>query len=749
MLVACSILSTEIVLTRVFSVMMWYHFAFLAVSVSLFGLGLGGLFLHVLGKRLAGREDTLIASAAVGYGITTAVLMFALLSMKLGTFEMSIAGLSKLALVYLLAALPFFCGGMFVSLMLRLGHKQAGKVYLFDLVGAGLGCLLTIPLLKLFGGPAAILVSGALGVAGGMVASEAWRRPARLAAGVATAAALLTIVAVHIATGSDLLEPRYTKGNEEPDRLAVAWNSFSRVIAFARPEIGDIMLEIDGIAHTPITPFDGDTAKTQVPSANLQRLPFILRPKASVLIFGSGGGEHILTAMDAGATDIVGVEYNPIVVDMVENRFADVAGGLFQYPGVEVVIDEGRSYIRRANRKFDVIQFTLIDTWAATAAGAFTLSENNVFTVQSMHEYMDHLRADGVISIKRWFEAEEVVLRLMALGKHVLVQRGVTAPEKHFFIARNNEFANMMIKNEPFTLDEMGDLVEQCAKMNLTIVYSPYHEGEGEAFKELAMRRDMDAWYAEQSMDLTPPTDNRPFLFYTLRLRDLPQVFSQAYSAKIHNIGPLMLFVLLGLVLVFVVTLMIVPGWLMRDREAKPPKTWALYFAALGLAYLMVELAMMAKFILYLGHPTYALAVVLFTFLISSGLGAWASERIYPDKAVPYLRAIVGALALYAAVFLVISPVLFHATLAMPLPTRITIAVLAILPLGFMMGVPFPLGVRQLGYDFPGSVPWMYAVNSAASVLGSVAAMLLAVHFGFSSAITTGLALYIVAAFLL
>lgn len=749
LLVACGILTTEIVLTRIFSVMMWYHFAFLAISVALFGLGLGGMLLHVLGRRVQGREDALLAYAPAVSGVAAGVLIVTLLSVRLGAFDLTVAGMGRLALVYLLASLPFLAGGVFIALMLRIGHNRAGRVYLYDLIGAGLGCLLTIPLLRLVGGPAAVLVAGALGTVGGIIAAESWKKPLRLTVGLIVAVLLVTVAGVHLATGNKLLEPKYTKGNLEPERLAVAWNSFSRVIAFDRPEVGDVMLEIDGIAHTPITPFDGDTAKTQVPSANLQRLPFIVRPNADTLIFGSGGGEHILTALDCGARHVTGIEYNPIIVDMVDRRFAHVSGGLFQRPDVEIVIAEGRSFIRRTKNKYDVIQFTLIDTWAATAAGAFTLTENNVYTVEAMHEYLDHLKPGGLVSFKRWFEADEIVLRLMALAKFALLQRGVKEPAKHFFIARNEEFANLMVKNEPFTLDEMGDLVEQCAKLDLRIVYSPYHNGEDDRFKELAQRGDFAGWVADQKLDLSPPTDDRPFLFYTLRLRDMPEVFRQAYSSKIHNIGPVLLFALLGLVSVFVVFLMIVPAWLTRDRSARPPRRWAPYFALLGMAYLLVEIALMAKFILYLGHPTYALAVVLFTFLVSSGIGARLSEFLYPDTAPRRLRALVAALAVYAVVLLLFSPLLFHHTLALALPWRIAISVATILPLGLLMGVPFPLGVRLLGYDFPGSVPWMYAVNSAASVLGSVAAMLLAVHFGFPSAITVGLVLYLVASFLL
>ncbi|NLH49575.1 MAG: hypothetical protein GX444_13390 [Myxococcales bacterium] len=747
-LVACAMLATEIVLTRVYSVVMWYHFAFLAISVSLFGMGLGALLAHWFGSRLAGREEAALSFAGAASGAAGGLLIALLLTMKLGDFEFTSASLLKLALVYTVSALPFVAGGLFISLLLQLEAKRAGVVYFFDLIGAGLGCLLTVPLLKLFGGPAAVLVAGALAALGGVTAGGADKK-SRWTVGLAVAGGLLAVAIFHLTTGSTLLEPRYVKGNREPARLTVDWNSFSRVIAFARPDIGDIMIEIDGIAHTPITPFDGDTAKTQDAAAYLQRLPYIIRPGSTTLIFGSGGGEHVLTALDAGAKRVVALEYNPLVVDLVRNRFANVSGGLYNRPDVDVVIDEGRSYIRRTNEKFDVIQFTLIDTWAATAAGAFALSENNVFTVEAMHEYFDHLAPGGMISIKRWNDTQEIVLRLMALAKTVLLQQGVKYPERHFFIARDEAFANLMIKKDEFTLQEMGDLVEHCAKLNLPIVYSPYHSGDDPRFKELAERGDFAAWFAEQKQDLSPTTDNRPFLFYTLRLRNLPEVFKEAYSAKIHNLGPLVLYALGALVLGLVALFILLPAWLTRESKAKPPFRFALYFAALGLAYLLVEVAIMQKFILYLGHPTYALTVVLFTILLASGLGAGLSERIYPDRTVPRLRVIVGALALYVAVLLIVSPRLFHETLALALPLRIGLTVLFLLPLGLLMGMPFPLGIRLVGYDYPRGVTWMFAVNSAASVLGSVAAMLLAVNFGFSSAIILGLALYLVAGFLL
>jgi SAM-dependent methyltransferase len=746
-LLAAAALTTEIVLTRIYSVVLSYHFAFLAVSVSLFGLGFGGLALHILGRRLDDFDDALLTYAGAAMGAANGLLVVLLLTLRLNPFDWSRHSLLQLAAVCLASAAPFVAAGFFVALTLRAGQKRAGFVYLFDLVGAGLGCLLTIPLLQFVGGPAAVLVAGALAALGGVVAGQPFK-PLRFGVGLVVAAVLLSVVGVHLAQNGQLLEPRYVKNAVEPPRLAVAWNSFSRVTAQLRPDVGDILLTADGVAHTRITPFTGDAASTQTAEANLQRLPYILRPSASTLIFGAGGGENVLTALDAGASQIMGVEYNPIVVDMVRRRFASVAGGLFSLPNVRVAVDEGRSFIRRTPEKFDIIQFTLIDTWAATAAGAFSLTENNVFTVEAMNEYFDHLRPGGLLSIKRWSAGRDVALRLVVLLKAVLQARGAREPERHFFIAHDNEFVNLMVKKEPFTLREMGDLVEQCARLNLAIAYSPFHPGDDPGFADLLGEADLNRWLAKQPYDLSPPTDDRPFLFYTVRLKDLPQVMKQAAGVRAHNIGPAMLLALVGLTALFVAALMLLPVWSTRDKQARAPLRWTAYFALLGMGCLLVEVATVQKFILYLGRPTYALAVVLFTLLLSSGVGAALSEAASADKAASRVRLLIAAIAFYAAAFMALSPRLFFDTLAAPLSERIGISVALLAPLGLLMGMPFPLGVRLVGADHPRAVPWMYAIASAGAVLGSAAATAIALHWGFAGAITAGLLSYVAACLL-
>ncbi|MBZ0270828.1 hypothetical protein K8I61_02240 [bacterium] len=744
-LVAAAVLATEIILTRVFSVVMWYHFAFLAISVCLFGLGLGALALHLFGSRIrAGEMPRHLGRAAVVMALSQIAVVALLRTMKLGDMDLSVAFLAKMSVVFLAASAPFAGAGFFLGLVFSRGADRIGAIYLSDLAGAAAGCVATIFLLDVLGGEAALLGTALVAIAGGLVACAgiAPREETYSLAGAALV--LASIIGVHSATG--FLTIHHSKGNDEPDPIVVRWNTFSRVIAYHRPQIGDIMLEIDGVAHTPVTPYTGDAQATQTPDANLQRLPYEFLENEDVLVVGSGGGEHILTALAAGARHVLGVEMNPIIIGMVEQEFASMAGGLFQAPNVDVVLAEGRSYIARAPKKFDVINFTLVDTWAATAGGAFALTENYLFTKEAFHEYFDHLTPRGMLAVKRWRDAPEYVLRMAALGRAVLEERGVDSPENCVFVATNDKFANVMIRNTPFTLDDIHELHADALALGLEILYSPYTETGLAAIKQMLRAPVLADWLRAQHLDLAPPTDNRPFFFNTLRLSDLAESFKLAWSAKIRNVGLLIVFALFGIASAFVALLMLGPLVVIRRHRLllSGHLRAALFFAAIGVGYLVLEIAVMQSFILYLGHPTLTLAVFLATLLASSAAGSGASSFLGKRK--PRLSLVVVVVLLIGAALLLRagSPRVFAATLGLPVAQRAFITVLLLFPLGFLMGMPFPLGVRAVNEDE--TVPWMFAVNSAASVLGSVAAIVLAMSFGFTAATLAGLAAYGLAA---
>ncbi len=742
-LMAASVLATEIILTRVFSVLMWYHFAFLAICVCLFGMGVGSLALHLFGRNL--RDDDLpvhMAWSALGFVISQVICVMLLRIMKLGSLDVNLVSLLQMGIVFLVCAVPFGFAGLFLGLVFSRGSKNIGNIYFADLTGAALGCIITIWILGVFGGAASLLAVAILAAVAGLVACPGYFGKDKTLSLVGGIVGLALLLVIDHFTG--FLVFHHSKGNEEPDPIAVAWNSFSRVIAFERPKLGDVMMEIDGVAHAPITPFHGDIEATQVESAKLQRLPFEYLDKPKVLIVGSGGGEHILTALAAGAREVVGIEMNPIVIDWVDKKFDDMAGGLFRWPGVKVELAEGRSFIARSKEKYDTINFTLIDTWAATAAGAFSLTENFLFTEQAFNEYFDHLTPQGFLSIKRWQEPEEYPMRLAVLGRKVLEDRGVEDPEECIFIAANDAFANIIIATREFGTQDVVRLKKLTEQLNLKILYSPKLSGPENIFRKL-LTGETSKVLADSPYDLSPPTDDHPFFFYTLRTGDLPKTFAMAWGSKIRNLGTLILFSLAGIVTVCVIVLLIGPLVLVRQHRLllKGNLRAGLYFALIGVGFLTVEVSMMQSFILFLGHPTLTLAVFLATLLFTGGLGAAISGRLGKEYPRRTLMMLIFGLIAYALFLRAVQEPIFSSALGLSTAVRCGITVLILAPLGILMGMPFPFGVRAVSED--GTVPWMFAINSAASVLGSILAMVIALSFGFTFTQFVGLATYFLA----
>ena len=762
-LVAGSLIGLEIAVTRIYSVVLWYHFAFLAVSVCLFGMGVAGIFLHLLGDRQkeknTGRDLCLLA---VGQGLAVVIAITALLQMRMGSLSMSAGMLVRLAGIFFLSAVPFFFGGAFLSLAIRRYHQHVGRIYFADLVGASLGCLSVIPLLSLFGAPATAYLYGLTAVVAALVLAQDLNNNRLKTLSVVVGTILLIVVALSQWVG--FFQVRYSKGNAEPEHLVERWNSFSRVIAYPRQyvedgrTVKDVMMEIDGVAHTPINPFDGDPKNSWFHTFDLSALPFSIKPDADLLIFGSGGGEHIITALPFKPHHITGVEMNPIVVNLVRNEFSELAGGILDLPNVSIVIDEGRSFLARTKEFYDVIQFTLVDTWASTVSGGYVLTENHVFTEEAFTSYFNRLKPGGLLTLKRWFKAddmsvEEYTLRLVSLTRAVMAKSGRTDFSENYFIAGYSEFANLIVKPDGFSLDEVLQLLDFCSEHGLEVIYSPFYQMEENNFHKLIGAPDMDDFIRKYPFDISPVNDNRPFFFYTLRPGDMGRLFSLSYSAKVRNIGPLVLVGLLVVVILAVGLFIFLPLALTRQsiRQVGGPKEalkFAAYFGLIGVGFLLVEIALMQKFILFLGHPIYALAVILFSILLFGGFGSHLSQKISDQKIRRSLIGILIALILFASGLVLASPLLMDRLIGLSALAKAAVSMLLLAPVGLAIGMPFPLGVRLLAGCDERLIPWMWAVNSAGSVLGSVLAMVLAVHLGFTATILLGLVCYLLVAIL-
>jgi len=763
--ISAALLMTELALTRIFSVTMYYHFAFLAISIALFGLGASGVYVYLARRRL-GRvaPARLLAWHALAYALVTTLSLALLVRLRVG-LNYSVENLLLMLAIYALAAMPFFAGGAVVSLAITRLAGRINLVYAADLLGASAGCLLLLPLLDRVGAPGVVLATSALGA----IAACAFAPPASRAR-VLLLAALLVIVpwAAH-ASGVVSFDVTLTKGHTGDTVLFSKWNSFSRVAVYDRrhgewslsatytgPMPDSRFMDIDSAASTPIIRFPGDLASVAYLKAELTALGYHLaEPGFTALVIGPGGGRDLLSALVFGARRVDGVEINPIIaLDVMGDRFLDYSGRLYARPDVRIAVEDGRSFVRRSPERYDVIQASLVDTWAATAAGAYTLTENSLYTVEAFDDYLEHLSDHGFLTITRW--ALDGV-RLVSLAQEACARRGWSAADR-LAVVQHEKVATFILKKSPFTPAEVQRLQRVCDDLKFTVLYAPgvtpperlaptgpgHWEAAGDApndYARLVLAADREAFYAGYPLDITPTTDDRPFFFHTTKVKDQMGVafgrtmlFGNGLSALMTLMG-----ISAALVLLFILGPMVLGG---RTALGKGWPWWLAYFGLLGAAFMLVEVALLQRFVLLLGHPVYSLTVTLFSLLLGTGTGSFLSRRIAePRVRARLVTALLGVTLLGLAATAALPPVI-RAAVGAPLGARIALAVALLFPAGILMGLPLPAGVRLLARRQPELLPWAWAMNGALSVLGATLAVFIAMNWGFSVTLLVGAAVY-------
>jgi hypothetical protein len=741
----------ELALTRVFSVVYFYHFAFLAISIALFGLGAGGVFSYVV----AGWRGSLYAklgSLAIANALAIVLCLAYLLNPggKMDTPSMMAA--------YFIAAIPFVLSGTIISLAIAETIKRVDRVYFFDLMGAATGCAVLVPLLKWIGGPNTILVAAILFA----VSAAIWFHLARAARG-RILAVLLGLLLVGLITYNYkyfLIEVKTAKGVPIKDEEFVKWNEFSRIAL--KPEPGSNMksIVIDADAATGVARFDFahlSPAQKFDLSYGGAGFVYLLRPGAKTLIIGPGGGWDVSRALASGSKDITGVEINPIIADVImKKRFPQYSNRLYFRPEVNIHIEDGRSFVRRSDQYYEVLQATLVDTWASTAAGAFALSENNLYTTNAFVDYLSHLTDDGVMSFTRWgFDPPRESLRVVALARAALEQLGEHDASRHIAVVREHlqqlkgwgAQDTILIGRHALTDTDLETLRKSAEIAKMEIVYLPGTTHET-PFRTLLETAQPKKFYEGYEFDVRPVSDDRPFFFYTVQARDLWQFVLHASREtadyKVNNALP----VLFGLVAISIVATLVIlalPPLVLRHSLPSAPgaKRALLYFLFIGAGYILIQVSLIQKFVLFLGHPTYALTVIIFSMLLSSGLGSFVSKRIIGSLVgLPSVLIFVALAVLVLS--LAVGPV-SESGVALPLPLKILIAVAMISPVGFAMGVPFPTGLTSLEKIMPAAVRWAWSVNAASSVLGSAAAMFLAIYLGLKMTLIIGGLFYLLA----
>lgn len=740
----------ELALTRIFSVVFYYHFAFLAISIALFGLGAGGIFSYAVAKWKQEFFFKLGLLGTAAGALVVCALVFLLT--RAGPL-----GYGTLALVYFTSALPFFLSGTVVSLVIAETIERVGRVYFFDLMGAAGGCLLLIPLLEWVGGPGTVLSAGAALAASGAVWFHlAGKRGGRIAA-AAMALGLAALVAFNAAR--PLFDVRYAKGREVKPERFVKWNSFSRI--GLRGQAGSAMILIDADAATGIPYYDYERlseAERRDLLGTGPGLPYVLRPGAKTLVIGAGGGSDLARALASGSRDVTGVEINPIIArTIMRERFPELSRGLYHRPEIRIRVEDGRNFVRRTPERYQVVQATLVDTWASTAAGAFALSENNLYTREAFTEYLERLTSDGLLVFTRWgLEPPRESLRLVSLAVEALVRLGEKEPWRHVAVVREGRPQDLggwgasdtvLIGRKPLGETDLARLRDSAMRHGYELVYLPDQPGQN-PFHGLLRGPDRKAFFRVYRYDVSPVDDNRPFFFYTVQPRELWAFLKGARGSADYQINravPL-LFGLLAVSIAATALMLALPRLVLASRLPRgrgvPRFLW--YFLFLGVGYILVQVALVQKFVLLLGHPTYALTVIIFSMLLASGLGSYFSRRIVGGSGARLGAVLALATAMVAGLAAVLGR-LPEAGVAWPLGARFVASVALVAPAAFLMGIPFPTGLRRLEQRHPPSVRWAWSVNAAASVMGSVAAVALAILLGLQETLLVGAGMYLCA----
>ena len=740
----------ELSLTRIFSVVFYYHFAFLAISIALFGLGSGGVFSYVVVAR-PGRLYTKLGVLGLADALCVVGSLWFILSRP------SELGYGTLAAVYIASALPFFLAGTVVSIAMSEAIERVDRAYFFDLAGAAAGCLVLIPFLNTFGGPNTVISAGVFyGIAAAIWFHQAgnFRRRA-----VAVLVALLLVVLMVVNGRMHMLDVRVAKGEKLPPEKFVAWNSFSRVGVTTNRGYTSIVIDADAATALADKDWDHLTAKEHRDlSHDGPGFPYYLRPGAKTLVIGAGGGYDVARSLASGSRDITAVEINPIIANKImRDRFAEESHRLYFRPEVHLVIEDGRSFVRRSTEKYQVLQATLVDTWASTAAGAFALSENNLYTTDAFYDYLTHLTPDGMLVFTRWgFDPPRESLRLVTLAMDALARLGQSDPARHVMVVRDDASKlygwgaqdTVLISLEPFTDADIAHAKQLLSETKLEPVYLP-GDGSNTPFAQLLTSPNPPAFWRSYRYDVSPVSDDRPFFFYTVQPRDLWNFVMNANTAsadyKVNRAIPL-LFALIAVSIGATLLILILPRLVLGTRLPKQEGVFLflMYFLCLGAGYILIQVALIQKFVLLLGHPTYALTVIVFSMLVASGAGSFWSRRVIAGSDARLMRVLAGV-AILVAVLAFAAPALTAGAVSWPLPAKMLITALAIAPAAFLMGMPFPSGLRRLEERHSPSVRWAWSLNAAASVLGSGGAIVLAIYTGLQATLLFGGALYLIA----
>ena len=769
-LVSLVLMMFEVNLVRLFSVLMYYHLAFFVLALSLFGIGIGGLYAHLLRSYFERRNKHLDWMDYLPLLLSIAVVgtLFFLVSFPLGRMDGQLPGMGRMMLTFVLASLPFMIGSMFISNIFANRPQDAGTLYFSDLVGASAGCLAVVPAMQWLGGlntPLLVAILAVIPVVAGAGKGFNARKTAAWAVG-----GFVVVVALVSMKFGLLSLPGPLPG----EVLFSKWNFYSHISVqenpgwrgwwlspnYDGPINPHLQLFQDRRAPAFIEKFDGDFEKVKYLRHDITALPYYITDPVKVLIIGAGGGRDILTAKLFGVPDVTGVELNPITAGLMRNEFRDYSGNVYGMEGVRIAVDNGRTFVQRDDQKYDLIYTSLADTQSANNQGAYVLSENHLYTIQAFESYWDRLVDDGVCSVITAAGWGEHMTRTVNTVARALERKGVSDPASHIIVIMTPEYPpktpGMCIaySKVPVSKERVLRTRKACDALGFSVAWPAQPDRPHEWTERLGQLTNAATEaqaVAKAAPDLSPLDDNRPYLFYSTKPKDFLRLMWEPHTPSMELRAYVRAFYLLMdffvVVCLCVLLLMFSPLLLFRRHELRQGGRLQLKFLALffllGIAYMLVEVSLLQHLFLLLGDPTLTFAVLLCAMLGFTGAGSLISRRFPPERLGRTMAIVALVAVVVQSAALMALPSIVYAAQGAPVGVKLAVVTVLVALLAMPMGMLFPSAIRLIGISGLNMTCWAWGMNGVGSVLGSVGATLISMNFGIRATFLSGIACYV------
>lgn len=772
-LLAGLVMALQILQSRIFSVTSWYHLSFLVISMAMFGLTMGALKIYRSSEEDQRKNYGLIARKhSMAFGFFILIALVAQLFIPIVSNN-TLQTLATLPIAALTTSIAYYHAGVAITVALTRAPFPVGRTYGIDLLGAGLGCIAALILMESIDTPSAVLfLSGTAFISALFFpVSSSDKKDVKIShynfnlkkTAFTFLIATFALGAINIALPSPVLYPIWIKNNftKMADIDYEEWNSISRITVMnevlnAKPyawgpspkfptdiTVSGKYLTIDGDAGTPITKFDGDFTKHSYLEFDVTNVAYTMPGIKKSAVIGVGGGRDLLSAKYFGVEEVTALDVNPVQINLLRDHpvYREYAN-LYKLSGVTILNEEARSWFRQNTEKLDLIQMSLIDTWAATGSGAFALSENGLYTVEAWTIFMNDLSDNGVFTVSRWSgNAMDDTGRTLSVAMATLFNQGVENVRDHIAIINSGKIATTIIAKSPFTSDQLFALRRTSADKEYKIILMPDQDAPEGILSELIVAENIDELHEisdRQFFDVSPSTDMRPFFFNQARITKPLDIFkmvmSPAHTGAEVSMGQAKATFNLYIIILFsavMVAFVIIAPLLktVEDKSSTFIKAGTLYFFLIGAGFMFMEISLLQAFGVFLGHPIYGLSVVLFSLIIAAGVGSLISEKLPLNTLTRQITWCFLTCA-YALVLSVILKDVFHDFAEVDIITRVLISIAIIAPSGMLMGFGFPTGLSLTEKFDSRATAWFWGINGAAGVLGSSIAIALNISMG-------------------